>query len=511
MAGYNPDRDRKIIPRLRRFSDTIALGELDSLGHPRGRSARAEGLLASKVAAWQKHRTVGHATDLVGAALTLGKIDCDVTDAARGLVSGDWAVSSWARDLGHIALGLAPGPASLGALLPPENRLASSTLYSQVRTSKMLLRQEPNDPVTWVNLAFAYVSLGHGAQAERSMLAAVQLAADNRFVLRSAGRLWVHLGDAARAHQIVTRSERTIHDPWLLAAEIALGSIANRGTRNVKSARRLLAGGRFAPKQTSELASALATLELSSGGLKKANKLFGLSLQEPTENSIAQAVWAGRQSKRIRVARDYGAHANAFEAESWSSYLDGEWQNAAMNTLRWFSDEPFSRRPPGHGSYLTAVALEDYSSSLWYAETGLRANPDDFTLLNNLAFACLNLGRVAEARQALARIDRRVSLSRHQSIVLKATRGLLAFRTGHVDRGRLLYRAACDEAGQLKDRDGRKIHAFASVFYALEEMAVTGPEAQAAFGEAMVAAKGIADPIVKTLCERLRRGVKAHR
>ena len=335
-------------------------------------------------------------------------------------------------------------------------------------------------------------------------MAAVQLAPDNRFVLRSAGRLWVHLGDPEKAHEIVARSRRTLHDPWLLAAEIALGSIVNRGRRNVKAARRLLGGGRFGPVHTSELASALATLELHAGSIKKAKTLFGRSLQEPTENSIAQAVWAGRQSKRIHVKGSFDEHANAFEAESWSCYMAGQWEEATVNALRWFGDQPFSRRPPGHGSFVTAVALQDYTKSRWFAEIGLRANPDDFTLLNNLAFACLNLGQVSEAKQALDRIARRVDMSARQSIVLTATRGLYAFRTGQLEQGRLLYRSARDEAKRLNGQIGRQIGAFASMFYALEEIAVGGPQAEAASREARSAAKRISDPIAKTLSERLR-------
>ena len=41
----------------------------------------------------------------------------------------------------------------------------------------------------------------------------------------------------------------------------------------------------------SELASALATVEFSENNLRQSKKLIKLSLKEPTENSIAQAIW----------------------------------------------------------------------------------------------------------------------------------------------------------------------------------------------------------------------------
>lgn len=504
MAGYNPDRDRKVIPRLRRFRDSRGRGDLDALERPRGFDARAAGLIASKVEAWKRHRTIGHGTDLVGAAVTLGRVDADVRAAARALVFGDREVTTWAMELGRIALGLDMGSEGSVLSLPFERRLESSTLYSQVRTSRMLLRQEPNDPITWVDLAFAYVSLGRGAQAERSIMTAVQLAPDNRFVLRSAGRLWVHLGDPEKAHGIVARSRRTLEDPWLLAAEIALGSIVNRGRRNVKAARRLLGRGRFSAVHTSELASALATLELNAGSIKKAKKLFEQSLREPTENSIAQAIWAGRQSKGISIRKYSGEHANAFEADSWSRYMAGQWEEATVGAARWFGDQPFSRRPPGHGSFVAAVGLQDYRKSKWFAENGLRANPYDFTLLNNFAFACLNLGELSAAKSALDTIAKRVATSKHQSIVFAATRGLYAFRTGQLEQGRLLYNAACDNARRVNGQIGKRIHAFAAMFHALEELAIGGPESEKALTRALRAFKDVSDPIAKTLIARLK-------
>ena len=157
--------------------------------------------------------------------------------------------------------------------------LEKSTLHVQVRTFRDLLRTEPRDPITWVELSHAYALLGIKEQAERSMTIALQLAMNNRFIIRSASRLWIYLDDPERAHDLIIRADRTPHDPWLLAAEIAVGSAAKRKPRFVKIARRMLSESRFLNIHTSELASAVATLELNSSNIKRSKRLFDLSLR----------------------------------------------------------------------------------------------------------------------------------------------------------------------------------------------------------------------------------------
>ena len=205
------------------------------------------------------------------------------------------------------------------------------------------------------------------------MTVALQLGGNNRFILRSAGRLWISQDDPERAHSVFTKSDRTRHDPWLLAAQIAIGSIARRQPRLVKDAQRMLTGSRFLPSQLSELASAVATLELDYGGVKKSKKLFRQSLEDPTENSIAQAAWASRHHKGIDFDHEFLNLPNTFEAKSWTFYQEGEWKRAIENCKLWLFDQPFSTRPSVHGSFLAAVALEDYDMSEYFAKQGLLA------------------------------------------------------------------------------------------------------------------------------------------
>ena len=214
MAGFSSDKNRKIIPRWRTFDKTLRLGELNSVVPPRAHLQLTSDFLAPKIMDWLQHQTVGHAADLVGAGLTLGR-EREVAKAARFLLQDDLNVSPWARELAERAL-RTPDNTEVS---PSSKTLEKSTLHAQVRTLRHLLRNEPRDPITWVELSRAYAILGLGEQAERSMTVGLQLAMNNRFVLRSASRLWVHLKDPEKAHDIIVRAERTPYDPWLLAAE----------------------------------------------------------------------------------------------------------------------------------------------------------------------------------------------------------------------------------------------------------------------------------------------------
>ena len=326
MTGFSTDADRRVIPRWRTYDETRRLGELSSISQPRAHQEVIADFLSSKVVEWHRNRTVGHASDLVGAGLTLGR-EADIIDAAKFLLREDISVSPWARELAERAL---RGPQHLGPGLEPRP-IDKSTLHVQVRTLRGLLHSEPKDPISWVDLARAFACLGLGDQAKRSMTIALQLGGNNRFVLRSAGRLWISLDDPERAHSVFTRSEKTRYDPWLLSAEIAIGSIAGRPPRLVKPAQRMLSGRQFLPGQLSELASAVATLEISHGGVRKSKRLFRQSLEDPTENSIAQVAWAARHYSGIDFDHELLNLPNTFEAKAWTFYQHGQWKRAVEN------------------------------------------------------------------------------------------------------------------------------------------------------------------------------------
>ena len=124
-----------------------------------------------------------------------------------------------------------------------------------------------------------------------------EFAPSNRFILRSAVRLYVHLDEPDTAHRVLSDSASTPVDPWLVAAEIAVCTLLGRRSRLIKRGRDMLISGHHSTRDTAELASALGTIELEADASKRARRLFGSSLDDPTDNAVAQAVWATRTLK----------------------------------------------------------------------------------------------------------------------------------------------------------------------------------------------------------------------
>ena len=499
MAGFLTNIERRVIPRWRRFNDALKLKELAFIAPalPRETTPIAD-FLAQKIVDWRKHQTIGHATDFVGAAIALGKSQEAIT-AAKFLVKQNRNVSPWAIELAEYVL---ESPYKVAQT--PSNPVAveQSVLRAQVRSLRRALNIESRDPITWVELSRVYAILGHVKKAKHSMTVALQLAKNNRFVLRSASRLWVHAGDPEKAHEIIIRADRTRHDPWLLAAEIALGSIDGKRPKLVKAGRRMLSEGKFPHGHISELASALATLELQCGSVKKSKKLFALSLKNANENSFAQAAWvSSRPHSEIRLEYQYLTVPSAFEAEYRVCCQKGEWNRAVEQCKLWQFDQPFSSEPSVHGSFVAGVALEDYESSKNFAEHGLIANQADFTLWNNLAFACINLEDFKKAEHAISKADC-LPLSDRDRAVLHATRGLLKFRTESVESGRQLYLDARLAAQRIKNT---RLLTLATVFHAIEEITQEEFDSESVLSEAFHYLKRESDPIFRVLETKLKK------
>ena len=356
MASLDPDRDRKVIPRWRPFHTTLGLGQMDSV-KPAKRRMTGEDLLHSKFVDWHAERTGIHASDLVGSAIVLGR-GAEVGEAAEYLQRRESDGSRWAKELAGIALGSRQLERTELAI-PPRTR--ASELKKEVKKLRHLLRSEARDAFLWVDLARVYAALGLSSKAERCMEVALGLAPDNRFVLRCASRFWIHRDNPEKGHDIITRSNRTRFDPWLLAAEIAAGDAAGRSSRFMRPARRLLVTRDIAPAHLSELASAVATVELGTGSNKRGRKLLELSLEDPTENSIAQAEWISRREVSITLDSRLVQRPDVYEAAAWSCFKKGDWKAATEKCRLWHFDQPFSSRPGVLGSYIAAIALENYN------------------------------------------------------------------------------------------------------------------------------------------------------
>lgn len=482
------------MPRWRSAFNTLEAGDLAPLAGdipPIVDSA----LLQEKLNEWKATRTVPFASDLVGAGMMSGQLG-EVREAAEWLVGLEEQAPLTVRRLASQALGRTRANA--------ESRRITGELIAQqvtkvnpaVHKLRSVLQRYPRNPLAWVDLARSYASLGLLDQADRAIRAAITLAPNSRFALRSAARFFVHRRDPERARHILRASPATSHDPWLLAAEIAVSTVIGGGTSKfVPTGARLMKVGRFPASQTSELAGALGTVEILSGSRKDAKRLFECALIDPTENAVAQAEWANQKIGQVGIQERHFQLPRSFEARARRQYAEGNWQQALEEALGWLEDEPFSSNPAIFGSFVASI-IGDAESGADLAVRGLDANPNNPILLNNLVVALANQSMIREAREFFSRIGRPGAEDPDDLAVWSATLGLIEFRDGHKEAGRALYQASrtmSRTAGnQLK-------HDMATLYLVREELRSPGADTPELVQNLMKELQTPTNPIVRTL------------
>lgn len=316
-----------------------------------------------------------------------------------------------------------------------------AALRRQVSRLRGRLHNDPRAALTWAEIARTYAALGQGEKAADAMHIALVMAPQDRFLLRSAARLSLHRGEPDRAHRLLTAAPRLREDPWLLSAEIAIAPLAGHTSRNHGHARRLLESGRFRPHTISELASALGTDALAAGDRRGLRKFLSASLEDPTENAVAQAEWVSRQDQSFEFDRSWLGVEDSFEARAHFFARQSEQLQALENAHAWLREQPFAKGPAVFGSYRAAL-IRKYDLSVLFARVGLQANPDDYMLRNNLIFALASADRVVEARAELDLLIEQIhtkTLEDDWGLTIEATSGLVAFREGDAAAGRRAY------------------------------------------------------------------------
>jgi len=146
------------------------------------------------------------------------------------------------------------------------------------------------------------------------------------------------------------------------------------------------------------------------------------------------------------------SRADSFEAMAWQMAELGNVKGAIESCRDWLSDEPFSAKPAIMGSYLGMVSGEAIEAALELAKDGLVANPGNELLLNNLAVAQAEMGRLEEAARTLARV-RRTGLAKNVAVTVRVTEGLLRTKGGDWSGGRILYEEAVAMARETGDEN----------------------------------------------------------
>ncbi|WP_200384670.1 hypothetical protein [Rhodocyclus tenuis] len=397
---------------------------------------------------------VGVAADLANSAILENRYDGLELAAATLLDPGAEAPEYLADVIRHLLRRGASDPES--HLHAPRREELSSI--------RKLLRIEPRNPVLMMDLARLYASSGLRDKAEKLARQAISLSPNNRWVLRSTSKLLSAHGKLDDAHKLLARAPATPFDPWLIAAEIATAQAASRPPKFWRQGQIILAERSYAPLHLSELASAVGTLEIKEGRVKKAKERFQQSLIAPTENTLAQMKWAeGKLRNGFQLELLIENDRLAYEAAFRASYNEGEMDKSLSLAHQWMADEPFAPEPVANVTYVASL-LDDYETAMASTSRELHlSGMRELCVMNNRIYVLLSSGKAFESESCadetsswlnnVARDlrDNRISDIGDQVHAI-ANIGLFMYRSGDSSLGRDFYLQAAELARRANTR-----------------------------------------------------------
>lgn len=323
-------------------------------------------------------------------------------------------------------------------------------IYAKIGYLKSIIRKYPFSPINYVEVARFYTMIGQTNQAIKMMNIALGLDSENRFISRSAARLFVHVEDLDLAHYVLRKNKQVAFDPWLMASEISVNLLRERSSSLIKKGVALINSGDFSPFSLSELSSSLGTLEFVKGTQKRSKLFFEKSLISPNDNSLAQAEWAKANKLSLHFDKTVCDKVNmSYEANALYAYQKDKYEDALKASIRWLNDMPYSKNPIFVGANISYTFLKDYKTAAKILKRGLEANPNEPAFMNNLAYTYALDGKLVEANEIIQKANKVSDIDERTQICLSATRGLIAYREKRIEEGRALYMEAIKAAKDI--------------------------------------------------------------
>jgi tetratricopeptide (TPR) repeat protein len=471
MSLSSGKKPRRILPRWRSSLRAGKNADFTSLKAPSGWVAPITDELREQTEDFEHSPSIGTAAELVSTAILAGKPELAAAAASFILERRDDAPSTLAKLASSVM-----GENSAFTLLLPSAAL-------QIAKTRQLLRINPDNPVLWSDMSRHFASIGDKKQAFRCMKSALALAPNHRWILRTAARFLVHQNDAVGAHKLIATHPRTKSDPWLMAAELACAQVAGRAPKFWKQATDILRRDSFAPIHISELATAVAMMELENDARKRARKLVHKGLLVPTENTLAQIFWAKENrhlSDGFGLAELVSSAVDAYEADFCVAMISGDLLSALDSATIWRDDEPFAARPCEEIAYAASL-LDAHGQTIQMAARVKQLDGrSDPSLELNAIFARLSAGKLDKTKDKIeidrirAQLERTVANADGNSFHAFANLGLWEYRFGDPTVGREYYQQSIAIAQKVHRADGATL---AATFAAREAILSADPNA----------------------------------
>lgn len=467
------DWDRRVIPIWRNSNLSSVLAETKSVNSkeklPKKKffdDSKLEYLLSS----WKSDKTIGGAADLLNFA-HIESFKNLLLEPASFLIKEVEALPSPLSALANSILGSGDSEIFPGSI---------SENFGLFREEASLIKKRlvinPRNSVALIDLARLYAAQGQKEQAKLSVLKALYLSPNHRFILRSGVRFLIHIGNPEEASYFLGKAQSLMSDPWLLATHVSLDTILGRVPKYLKKSLAIINAETYSPMHLTELASAIATFQAFKGDHKGAKNNFNKALISPNDNSIAQALWAAKKFS-ISIGVDESLLLNPFthEARYYQYAFNADFELAIREAKEWFIDEPYAGRPLKAATYISSV-LGDYISAEKLALQALKVDKDDMELKNNLVFALVAQNKIKEAMPIFEEIvkSEKILYGFTQGQTL-ANWGMIQFRMLNYIDGEKFYKLAISKF----QKDGNHFSkSQAAAFMARESLISNNPDSE---------------------------------
>lgn len=466
------DWDRRVIPIWRSSDLSSSLAESKSVNSRENiRTASFDnGKLEELLRTWSEDKTIGGAADLLNFA-HIDNFKSYLVEPADFLINNSENLPLPLYTCANSILGFEDTAVIPGSIF--EN----FTLFrKEAKVIKKRLNFNPRNSVALIDLARLYAAQGQKDKAKDSVLKALYLSKNHRFILRSAVRFLIHDGKPEEASYFLGKAESLTSDPWLLATHISLDTILERNPKYLKKSLAIIKSEAYSPMHITELASSIATYQAFNGDLKEARRNFKRSLIAPNENSIAQAIWASEKfSITNGVNENFLNKPFTHEARYYQYAQNADFELAIREAKEWFLDEPYAGRPLKAATYISCV-IGDYKSAENLALQALKVDNDDLELMRNLIFALVAQDKVDEALPLFMEVVKREKLSSgvNEGQTL-ANWGMIQFRMKNYSEGEKYYKLAIDK---FKKEGSIFSQAQAAAFMARESFISRNPDSE---------------------------------
>jgi len=360
-----------------------------------------------------------------------------------------------------------------------------SQIDVRISDLKKWVSEYPHSAIAWIEISRLYAIKGQDEKAKRAAIVALQLAPYDRYVVRCAVRLFLHISEIDLAWYCISRASKHHFDPWIKATEVNVALISKNKIPDInKYIKQELSGDQLF--HYSELLESSGYLELNSGNDRKAKKQLRLAWLKPSENVITHAEWLIRNKipgMRESVELEFN---RSYEASTWVNYSNLKLEAALEAARGWELEEPYSKYPFLVGSSIACNA-GDPEMGVKILKRGLQANLNDKTIYNNLCYSLLRAGHVEEASEYIDKLKKEMA----SDLFCRATVGLYEFKTKNVAEGRKAY---LDVIGQFRQKGADVLQGQALLNLAMAELDASTVEAKMIAFKALESTKSFKSP-----------------